>query len=576
MFNQFLRLFKYTKPYVPHLIGSLVLAILYTGFNVLFLPLARDIVTEISNRNLTHFSNQIFNAIALFGLRLAASNLQYVLMTSTGMLMSIDIRTAVYTHLLHLPQTFYQRSKLGDILTRLSGDSEKVREVITLVFFELIPNLLTFIGIIGYLIYLSPKLTLMTLTSVPVFVAVIMFLGGRLRRISLHVQQKSADITHFVQETLSNIKLVQAYTNEHKEVDRYKRENLRGYRATMKGIRFRNVVEPLITFLQYVVVMMVVWYGGYEISRGTLDGPSLVSFFAGIIMLIDPVLAISKTYGNVQSGLASAQRMMEIMDTPIGIADTPTSVAMKISGAVTFSDVSFSYDGKVDALKHLNFEVKPGEAIALVGLSGAGKSTLINLIPRFFECGSGQILVDGVNMTDIQLRSLRQQIALVPQEDILFRGSILENIRYGRTDATTDEVIEVAHLANAWEFIEKRPRGIHSRIGDRGNNLSGGQKQRISIARAILRNPRILLLDEATSALDTKSEELVQDALTKLMKNRTTFVIAHRLSTIRNVDRIFVMSDGKIAEAGTHSELMALSGRYAQLYRLQFSRQHES
>ena len=254
-----LALLKYAKPYVPQLIASVVLAALYTGFNVLFLPLARDIVTEISNRNLTHFSNQIFNAIALFGLRLATSNLQYVLMTSTGLLMSIDIRSAVYDHLLRLPQSFYQRSKLGDILTRLSGDSEKVREVITMIFWELIPNLLTFFGIIGYLIYLSPKLTLLTLTSVPVFVAIIMFLGDRLRRISLHVQQKTADITHFVQETLSNIKLVQAYTNEAKEVERYKRENMRGYRSSMKGIKFRNIVEPFITFLQYVVVMMVVW-----------------------------------------------------------------------------------------------------------------------------------------------------------------------------------------------------------------------------------------------------------------------------------------------------------------------------
>ncbi|NBV83205.1 ABC transporter ATP-binding protein [bacterium] len=568
-----LALLKYAKPYVPQLIASVVLAALYTGFNVLFLPLARDIVTEISNRNLTHFSNQIFNAIALFGLRLATSNLQYVLMTSTGLLMSIDIRSAVYDHLLRLPQSFYQRSKLGDILTRLSGDSEKVREVITMIFWELIPNLLTFFGIIGYLIYLSPKLTLLTLTSVPVFVAIIMFLGDRLRRISLHVQQKTADITHFVQETLSNIKLVQAYTNEAKEVERYKRENMRGYRSSMKGIKFRNIVEPFITFLQYVVVMMVVWYGGYEISRGALDGPSLVSFFAGIAMLIDPVLAISKVYGNVQTGLASADRMLELMDTPVDIADRDGAKPVAISGTVTFSNVSFSYDNtKVEALKGLTFDVRSGESIALVGLSGAGKSSLIHLIPRFYDCTSGQILIDGVDIKDIGLQSLRRQIALVPQEDILFRGSILENIRYGRADATTDEVIEVAHLANAWEFIEKRPRGIHSRIGDRGNNLSGGQKQRISIARAILRNPRILLLDEATSALDPKSEGLVQDALNKLMKGRTTFVIAHRLSTIRNVDRIFVMSDGKIVEAGSHDELMALSGRYAQLYRLQFAK----
>jgi subfamily B ATP-binding cassette protein MsbA len=571
----YLRVLSYFKPYFWHFFWSLLLVLLFTAANIYFLPLTRDIITELNGKDLGHINNQILNAIGLFAIRLAAQNGQLYLMTSLSNLIIIDIRLDIYKKLQNLSQSFYSEWKIGDILTRLFSDGERVREMVMQSFGEVLPQVFTFIGILIYLFFMNWKLTVFTIISLPVFIGIIGFAADRLKRNAMQLQRKTADITHVAQETLSNVKAVQASTMEAYEVQKFLEENRSSYKTTMAGVAVKSRIEPLISFLQFCVIGVVVWYGGYEMSKGNMSGANLAAFFTGILLLIDPVLALSKVYNNIQQGLASAQRVFEILDMPMDIksSDNPQTLT-SIEGRISFENVGFRYmeDGPF-AVHNFSLDVNPGQTIALVGLSGAGKSTLINLIPRFYDPTEGRILLDGVDMRELDLHQLRSHIGVVPQEDVLFRGSVLDNVRYGTPNASEDEVKEALHLANAWDFVEQLPGKMMAKIGDRGRKLSGGQKQRLSIARAILRNPKILILDEATSALDSKSEKLVQDALLRLMSNRTTFVIAHRLSTIVHAHQIIVMEGGKIAEVGKHDDLLQQNGIYAKLYHLQFQKQ---
>jgi len=568
----YFRILSYLKPYKKQLAISIVLTILFTASNIYFLPLSRDLINEISNKNLDHFANHILNAVLLWSFRMFCQFAQYYVTTWLSNRVIIDIQLNVYRTLQKLPQQYYTDSRLGDILSRMFSDSVKLKDAIVLTFWEFIPQTLTFIGVLTYLFILNWKLTLFSLIAVPLFVAIIGYFAGLLRKVTIQIQESLADLTHITQERISNIKLVQAYTMEEHEYKKFRKENMRNFSAVMKSVKFKSTLEPLVAIMHFIVVALVIYFGAYEMTKGHLTNASLASFFTGIFLLIDPVQALSKIYLMLQQAWVSVVRIFELLDTPVIIQTSALAIKKPIQGKVFFDNVSLSYIQGNNVLNHISLEVEQDQIVALVGLSGAGKTSLLNLIPRFYDPTQGNVLIDGIDIKNFDIYSLRSQISFVLQEDILFAGTIFDNVRYGTPNATQEEVLTAVKQANAWEFIENLPKGLWSKVGDRGHKLSGGQKQRISIARAILRNPRILLLDEATSALDSQSEKWVQAALEKLMKNRTTFVIAHRLSTVIHAHKIVVLDAGCIVETGSHQELLSKNGHYAKLYQLQFQK----
>ena len=355
------------------------------------------------------------------------------------------------------------------------------------------------------------------------------------------------------------------------EVERFDKENMNNFRANMKYAQLSSTLTPTIEFVAAVGVSIILWYGGNSVINGSITAGSLVAFLTYAVNISNPIKRLSRVIGNIQKALAAAQRVFDVLDLPEVIKNAPDAKALpKVKGDVRFNDVSFAYNKNEEVLSHVSFEVKPGEMIAFVGPSGAGKSTVASLLPRFYDATNGSITIDGQDIRKVTLDSLREQVGIVPQETVLFNGSVYDNILYGRLDATREEVEAAAKAANAHDFIMQLPNGYETMLGDRGMNISGGQRQRISIARAILKNPQILILDEATSALDTESERVVQEALDRLMVGRTSFVIAHRLSTIKNADKIMVLEKGQLIEQGNHDELMAMDGLYAHLYKIQY------
>ena len=565
---------RYISPYWGWLILSVFLSCVFSTANVYFLPLTEDIVKGINEKNSLFFTNQILNLFGLILLRVASDKAQLYLTTKITGEMMIDIQMKIYDKLLRFSQALYSRWKLGDLITRLFSDTEKVKEGILSVFRDLIPQTITFIGVFGYLMMSNWKLTLITVMGIPVFLVMLPRLTSKLKQATRHAMRKSGSITHVSQETLSNIKLVQAYTMENFESKRMTKELNTALLIGLKGTFLKIKSEFLIEFLQYSLMIFVIWYGGKQVTQGELSGDQLAAFFMGLLLLIDPVIKLSKTYTKLMLSLVSAERLFKLEDTHdvILLPEFPIN-SKNVVGQIAFENVCFAYDGYGEpVLNGVSLVANKGDVIAFVGLSGAGKTTLLSLIPRFYDPTSGRVTLDGVNLTEYDLQFLRSHMAIVPQEDILFRGSILDNILYGSPNATVEEVIEAAKKANAWEFIQEMPGKLKALIGDRGGRLSGGQRQRLSIARAILRDPKILLLDEATSALDSYSERLVQDALQKLMNNRTTFVIAHRLSTVQHATKIVVLEHGLVKEIGTHEELLKNKGIYERLYMLQFQK----
>ena len=567
-----MRLLSWIRPYTIHVLCSIVLAVLYSAANLYFLPLTEDIISALNKKELSFLHNQIFNAIGLITLRFGTQFGQFYLVSWISHRLIIDLRLSLYQKLQLLSNAFYEEWKLGELLNRSFNDVAKIQDGILILFRDFFPQTITFISVLTYLFVISWKLTCFSLITIPLFVAIIGRQKSVLKKSMAIAQRQLASVTHITQETLQNIKLVQAYTMESYEYRRLHKESFRNFVSMMRGIKIRSFVEFSISILQFTVLILVVWIGGIEVTKGTLESPQLASFFIGLLMLIDPIILLSKLFNKIQLATVSADRFFEIYDQKpsILVPDKPTKPT-NILGNIRFDKVSFSYDTEEQfTLKDLSLDIPANKVVALVGPSGSGKSSLMNLIPRFSDPTKGTISLDGIDLKNMDPHELRKHIAWVPQQDILFRGTILENIRYGSPQAKEEQIIDAAKRANAWSFTQELPEGLFTQLSDMGRGLSGGQRQRISIARALLRDPQILLLDEATSALDTKSEKLVQDALNELMKNRTTIIIAHRLTTIQHADIIVVMDRGQIAEMGSHQELLLADGHYAELYRLQF------
>ncbi|MBQ1510008.1 MAG: ABC transporter ATP-binding protein, partial [Selenomonadaceae bacterium] len=458
-------------------------------------------------------------------------------------------------------------------MSYLTNDVNAMQSALVDSLIELVTEGAILIGSLVMMVYLDWKLSLLTLVVIPLVGQAMKIFGRKIKVTGTVIQERLADITSLLQESISSIRIVKSFVREDYEIERFCKQNDLNFQAAMKNVQLTSLLTPTVEFLAAVAVTFIVWFGGYEVVNGEITAGALVAFLTYAVNLANPVKRLSRVYGNIQKAMAAVDRVFTVIDLEETVSNKPGAVALPVTqGHVTVKDITFSYKDGVPALQDVSLEAKPGQMIAFVGPSGAGKSTIANLIPRFYDVTEGEILIDGHDIRDVTVESLRQQIGIVPQETMLFSNTVRENIRYGRLDATDEEVVAAAKAANADVFIRELPKGYDTQIGERGLNLSGGQRQRISIARAILKNPRILILDEATSALDTESEKIVQAALDKLMLGRTSFVISHRLSTIFEADQIYVIDGGRIREHGTHEELLAKGGLYSNLYHIQFSK----
>ncbi|BBA50471.1 putative ABC transporter [Fusobacterium varium] len=489
-----------------------------------------------------------------------------------------DIKIDVYSHLQKLPMSYFKRNKLGDVMARLSGDSATLGRI-GFIIFDMFKEFLTVVALTFRMFQVDYILALIALIVMPLIISTVKKYTKKIRKSGRIRQDTSGAVTAFIQETLSGIFVIKAFNNSDDMIEKYKVISMDEFEKSYKSTKIKAKVSPINEVITTVMVLLVAAYGGYQIIvLKSMTAGDLISFVTALGLMSQPLKRLISKNNDLQEALPSADRVIEILDVPLeqDYYGEEKELTTEIKD-IKFENLSFHYDDSPELiLKNINLDVKAGEVIALVGKSGSGKTTLVNLIPRFYEVTDGAIKVNGIDVKNISLKKYRDYIGIVPQESFLFSGSISENIAFGKNGVTEDEIINAAKMANAYEFIMELPNKFETEVGERGVLLSGGQKQRIAIARALIQNPEIMILDEATSALDTESERLVQDALDKLMVNRTTFVIAHRLSTIINADKIVVMENGEIKEIGTHQELLEFKGLYKHFYEIQFGKKEKT
>jgi ATP-binding cassette, subfamily B, bacterial MsbA len=586
--EQLRRLFAYTKPYRTQLVIGILAVVAAGGLGLLFPLLTGNLFntafdnstnnSTTSNRSAADTFAGSLNgiALALIGIFIVQAVFNYLrvyMLAQVGEGVVADLRKSLFGHLLGLPVRFFESRKTGEITSRLTSDIGTVQGAVSQSLAEFVNQSITLVGGIIILFVKNVQLTLVMLSIIPAVIIAGAYFGRKLRKISTLYQDKVAEANASAEEAITGIRVVKSFTAEDLERQRYGAAIANSYTIALRRARVRAAFIPTIIAAMFIGIGVVLWYGSHLLQAGQLRWGDFVTFLLLTALVAGSIGGFTGLYSQLQEAIGASKRIFELLDTTSDLPETTSPQTLEqVSGHVSFDDVSFRYGDRGEdwVLRGLRLEAKPGEVIALVGPSGAGKSTLITLIPRFYDPVEGRILLDGADIRDLELHSLRSNIGIVPQETQLFSGTVAENIRYGRPSASDDEVTEAARAANAHDFISGFPDGYQTIVGERGVKLSGGQRQRVAIARALLKNPRILILDEATSSLDSESESLVQEALETLMQGRTTFVIAHRLSTIRNADRILVLDRGKIVEQGTHDELLRKAGLYKDLHDKQF------
>jgi ATP-binding cassette, subfamily B, bacterial MsbA len=565
------RLFGYARPYRGRFAAAIAAMVVYAVATAGVAALIKPVIDQVLPKGERLASWSVALLLVYVAKGLGAYGSAFV-MTDIGQRVVRDLRDQLFRHILDQSATFFGRHTTGQLMSRITNDVNQVQQAVSETIGDLMREGLSLAGLACYLFYIDARLALVAVTGAPIVVYPLVRFGKRIRSTTRRSQEELEHLSHVTAEAFTGHRIVKAFAAESHEEQRFKRASQRLYRTNLKVTSALALLPPLMELLGGVAVVGLIWYGSQQIARGALTQGDFTAFIVAAFMMYAPIKKLSRVNATLQQAMAASERIFEIIDTHSEVPQRPDAKPLsRPREGIEFRNVSFAYDGvSKTILKDVSFSVRLGQVVAIVGLSGAGKTTLVNLVPRFYDVSGGSILIDGVDIRDVTLASLRSQIGIVTQDTVLFDDTIASNIAYGTPHASREEIEAAARAAHAHDFIAMLPDKYEARIGERGQKLSGGQRQRLAIARALLKNSPILILDEATSSLDAESELLVQDALQTLMRNRTSFVIAHRLSTVRRADAIIVLERGRVVEIGRHDELLARAGGvYSKLYSLQ-------